>query len=192
MKITKVEPLARGRWLNLFRIDYRRADGGKDRSWSVATRQALPKCAGGRFADPDVVIIVPYHTGRGRLVLIREFRPILAGDGYGFPAGLVDEGETVEAAAARELREETGLEVVRVTRTSPPIYSSPGMTDESSALVYVECDGTPENASPHDGERIEVVFVTPEEAGRLCADPALKFDAKAWIVTAQFAATGTV
>lgn len=192
MKITKVEPLARGRWLNLFRIDFRRAEGGKDRSWSVATRNPLPKCISGRFGDPDVVIIVPYHTGRGRLVLIREFRPILAGDQYGFPAGLVDEGETVEAAVARELREETGLALVRITRTSPPIYSSAGMTDESSAVVYVECVGDPGNAAPHDGEHIEVVFVTPEQAGRLCADPALKFDAKAWIVASHFAATGKV
>ena len=192
MKITHVEALARGRWLNLFRIDFQRREGGKQRSWSVATRNPLPKCVSGRFADPDVVIIVPYHTGRGRLVLIREFRPILSGDQYGFPAGLVDEGETVEDATARELREETGLELVRITRTSPPIYSSAGMTDESSAMVYVDCVGDPKNASPHEGEHIEVVFVTPDQAAGLCADPALKFDAKAWIVVSQFAATGRV
>ena len=34
----------------------------------------------GNFADPDVVIIVPFHTGRKRLVLIREFRPTILSD----------------------------------------------------------------------------------------------------------------
>jgi ADP-ribose pyrophosphatase len=154
------------------------------------TRNPTPKCASGNFADPDVVIIIPYHTGRGRLVLIHEFRPVLAGCQYGFPAGLVDDGERVEAAAARELREETGLVLTRVIRRSPPIYSSPGMSDESSVLVYAECEGDPSEAEPHDGEIIEVVFVSPQEAKELCADPSLKFDAKAWIVASQFASTG--
>jgi len=192
MELTKIEPLARGKWLSLHRIHYRRVPGGKERSWEIATRNPEPKCAGGKFADPDVVIIIPFHTGHGRLVLIREFRPILAGDHYGFPAGLVDAGETVEAAVARELREETGLVLTRILRRSPPIYSSAGMTDESSALVYVECEGEPTDAEPHDGEMIEVLFVSPDEAGALCADPNLKFDAKAWLVAAHFAATGQV
>jgi ADP-ribose pyrophosphatase len=191
MDITKVEPLAIGKWLSLFRIDFR-MEGRAGRSWSLATRNALPKCVRGDFAAPDVVIIVPFHTGLNRLVLIREFRVALAGDQYGFPAGLVDEGERVVEAVRRELREETGLVLTRVIRQSPPIYSSAGMTDESSALVYVECEGTPADAEPHEGEIIEVVFVSPEEAGRLCADPALKFDAKAWIVASHFAATGRI
>ncbi len=80
--------------------------------------------------------------------------------------------------------------MTRILRRTPPIYSSAGMTDESSMLVYVECEGEPSNAEPHDGEIIEVVFVSPQEAGRLCADPDLKFDAKAWLVASRFAATG--
>ena len=191
MDITKVEPLALGKWLSLFRVDFR-LQGGAERSWSLATRNAAPKCVHGNFADPDVVIIVPFHTGRQQLVLIREFRAALAGDQYGFPAGLVDEGESAVAAARRELREETGLVLTRVIRQSPPVYSSAGMTDESSALVYVECEGEPEDARPHEGEIIEVVFVSPEKAGRLCADPTLKFDAKAWLVASRFAETGGV
>jgi ADP-ribose pyrophosphatase len=191
MDITKVEPLARGKWLSLFRIDFR-LEGRAERSWSLVTRNAEPKCVRGDFADPDVVIIVPFHTGLARLVLIREFRPALAGDQYGFPAGLVDQGESVVEAVRRELREETGLVLTRVIRQSPSIYSSAGMTDESAVLVVVECEGAPSDAEPHEGEIIDVVFVSPGEAGRLCADPTLKFDAKAWIVASHFAATGRI
>ena len=45
------------------------------------------------------------------MVIIREYRVPLDGYEYGFPAGLVDNGESLEQAARRELMEETGLRV---------------------------------------------------------------------------------
>ena len=42
MKITKVEPLARGKWLNLYRIDY---DTGEGMQW------AWCPATGGNFHD---------------------------------------------------------------------------------------------------------------------------------------------
>ena len=120
-----------------------------------------------------------------------DFRA-LADFEYGFPAGLVDPGESVAAAVARELREETGLELTRIVRSGPPVYSSAGLTDESVAMVYVDCQGTPSTAGNQGAELIEVLLVSPAEAERLCREPDLKFDAKAWLVLDQFARFGRI
>jgi ADP-ribose pyrophosphatase len=191
LKITRTELLADAEWLRLFRLHYR-TKSQVERSWVMATRLPAPRCATGRFEKPDAVIIVAYHVHRSKIVVIREYRVALGDYEYGFPAGLVDEGETVAAAAGRELHEETGLKVVRFLRESPPLYSSAGITDESMAMVYVECDGEPSAEASHDSELIDVLFVSPAEAGRLCRDASLKVDAKTWLVLSHFAATGRI
>jgi ADP-ribose pyrophosphatase len=43
------------------------------------------------------------------------------------PLGLIDEGETAEQAAVRELEEETGYKADRVIESSPLIVSDPGL-----------------------------------------------------------------
>jgi len=46
----------------------------------------------------------------GRFLLVKQFRPVVEADTIELPSGLVDPGETPEAAVRRELIEETGHE----------------------------------------------------------------------------------
>ena len=186
MKIKGCRKLTAEKWLNLFEVSYI-ARTGDEKSWQIASRQNEPKCLTGSYHRPDAVVIVPFHTRKNKLVIIREYRVSLDGYEYGFPAGLVDDGESVEQAARRELKEETGLTVSRFIKVSPPIYSSAGMTDESVAMVYVECEGEPSNRANTDSEMIEIDFISPDEARDLLNDTTLKFDAKSWLAIFQFA-----
>lgn len=189
-KIRGTRQLTAERWLNMFDVSYV-AKTGEDRSWQMVTRQKQPKCVTGSYQQPDAVVIVPYHTVEKKMVLLREYRVPLDDYEYGFPAGLVDQGESVEQATRRELMEETGLTVSRFIQISPPIYSSAGLTDESVAMVYVECKGAPSTDANTASELIEVLLVSAEEALGLLKDTTLKFDAKAWLVVSRFAESTT-
>jgi len=65
----------------------------------------------------DTVII--YH---GKIVLIRRKNPPYQ-DHFAIPGGFVEVGETVEAAAVREAKEETGLDVKLMKLLG--VYSDP-------------------------------------------------------------------
>jgi ADP-ribose pyrophosphatase len=191
MKIQSVRKITLGPHVNLFEISYQDTKG-QHRSWRIASRRDEPKCANGRFDLPDAVVIVPYHIDTKKLVIIREFRVPLGHYQYGFPAGLVDPGETIEETTARELYEETGLSINRIMRISPPIYSSSGLTDESISLVYVECQGKPSRHANASSEEIHTLLVSPRNAAELCGQKDLKFDAKTWLVLSEYARTGNI
>jgi ADP-ribose pyrophosphatase len=191
VKIKNANKLTDLKWLNMFDVAYV-DQHGRRRSWQLASRSKAPKCMTGKYNLPDAVVIVPFHTAENKVVMTREYRVPLADYEYGFPAGLVDPGESVEQTARRELREETGLTVTRFRKISAPVYSSAGLTDESVAMVYVDCSGQPSTAGNRGAELIEVRLVSQRAASRMCENPALKFDVKAWLVLARFAEKGTI
>ncbi|MFW5901957.1 MAG: NUDIX hydrolase [Thermodesulfobacteriota bacterium] len=191
IKIGSVDKKTDYRHLNLYAVNYRDRLGN-DRTWYIASRNDPPKCVSNSFGVPDAVVIVAHHREQGGLVVIKEFRVPLGGYQYGFPAGLVDPGETIEQACTRELWEETGLSVARFVKTSPPIYSSSGMSDESVVMVYAECTGELSSAGNAASEVIYPFLVTPEEADRLCRHPDCTMDVKTWLVLESYARAGRV
>ena len=77
-----------------------------------------------RYVNPvptvDIIIEVKTETaGRGIVLIYRRNEP----RAWAIPGGFVDYGETLEEAAAREAREETGLEVESLTQFHT--YSDP-------------------------------------------------------------------
>lgn len=71
------------------------------------------------------------------VLLVDQYRVPLGRRCLELPAGLVDAGESVETAAARELEEETGYRPAHVTAIGD-FVSSPGMISESFTLVRAE------------------------------------------------------
>ena len=184
-----IEKLTDQKWLNLYTVAYAAKDGSTHQWVMCSRKETVIENA----AVPDAVVIAPIlSTPEGnRLVLTKEFRVTIDDAEYGFPAGLIDEGETIESTVRRELKEETGLDVETIHHISPPVYSSAGLTDESCCMVLVTAAGTPSTDLNETHEQIEVLLYDVDDIRALLKSNR-KIAAKAWGLLYHFAATGKI
>ena len=111
----------------------------------------------------DIVIELEDRPGRP-IVLIRRANPP---SGHALPGGFVDVGETVEQAAIREAREETGLDVGLMGLLG--VYSDPARDPRGHtvSIVYVAAA----TGTPAAGDDARGILVTDPESA-----PPLAFD----------------
>lgn len=102
---------------------------------------------------PGASAVVPFLSDPSgedpQLLLIRQYRYAAEGYLYEIPAGRLDPGETPDACARRELREETGCGALRVEHLFT-IYTTPGFTDERIHLFMADGLTRGENAREAD------------------------------------------
>ena len=185
----KLKKLTDCPWANLFEVRLKRK-GEAERSWVMCSRKDQPI---EKANDADAVVIVATIdvAGERKLVLTKEFRVPIWDYEYGFPAGLIDDGEEIEDTVRRELKEETGLELVKINHISMPVYSSAGLTDESCHMVLAEAKGQPSTEWLDGTEDIEVLLMNVEEIRELL-DSDKKVAAKAWGLLYAYATTGRI
>jgi len=189
MKIIDSAIVSKSKFVTLVAVTYE-DQKGNIKQWQMVTRDERPKCISGRIHRPDAAIIVPYHFKEKKLAVIKEFRIPVGGYQYGFPAGLLDPGEDLAIGAGRELREETGLDLVKVYRHSPAIFSSAGITDETIAMVFAEVEGTPSIHRNEDSEDIEVYLMDRQQMKDLLYRDDIVFGARGWLVMDAFVRLG--
>jgi ADP-ribose pyrophosphatase len=191
MRVQKVEKLTDEKWINLFAANFEHH--GHSGRWVFASRKAAPYQGRG---PGDAVLIVPVLRLPGeppRLVLEKEFRVPVGDYVLGFPAGLLEAGESVEDTVRREMIEETGLEVVKFKRVTQPLFSSSGLSDETAAMAFVDVRPSAQERPALEGtEDIEVVLLDFAGVCKLCDDRTILIDAKAWTVLYHYQQLGRI
>ena len=188
MHIHKVEQITHEKWLNLYAATFEH--NGHTGRWLYASRKPQPNTD----RSADAVIVVPVlrmPNEPPRLVMVKEFRVPVGDYVFAFPAGLIDQGESIEDVARRELLEETGLELVVVHRVTQPLYSSSGLTDEAVPMIFVDARSTPDSQAKLDAsEDLEVVLLDFAGICRLCDDRSARIEAKAWPILYMYQQLG--
>ena len=112
-RVLSAKDVASTKWLKLQTISYS-DQTGRERLWDSVTRCHADHGASIATAGVDAVAILALlksaTTQEVSTLLVRQFRPPCNTVNVELPAGLIDEGETAEVAALRELEEETGVQ----------------------------------------------------------------------------------
>lgn len=145
-KTVGAKTVFQGRILNVEVLDVELPDGRR------STREIIRH-------GPAVAVIARRRDGR--FVFIRQFRKPLERIVFEVMAGNCDPGEAAEAAAARELKEETGYEPDSI-RFLAPVYPSVGYCDERIDIFFAEVHEPGATDFDHD-EHIETVLLTEQE-----------------------------
>lgn len=193
-KIKDIKPLVETKFVGLYEVSYKNKLGD-DRTWTVASRKNKEELSeiylNDKEGDIDAVVIAAFHKEYEKLILIKQFRVPINNYIYELPAGLVDNKEGMEKAVQRELKEETGLDIVKINKikSKNKIYLSPGMTDESVAFVYCTCNGELSKEFLEEDEDIEPLLISQDDARRILSENE-EIDIKAFLILQMFAEIG--
>ena len=187
IKKENVKPLFESKFIKVFDLQYEEGKHYYDATRRTADRlMAIKSDEEFKTALPDAVtcvVILNINGEEPRLLLDYEYRYPTGQFLLSPPAGLLDPEdesctEPLLAAAKREIEEETGLvlkETDKLFTINPLLFSTPGMTDESNALVcaVIHLDDT--NCLSQEGAVGSECFngfdlITKEEAAKLLTD----------------------
>lgn len=182
-KILKGLSRVAGNFLKYYNMQYE--VDGKPYNYELVSRNEL-KDLSDLGATDNAVEIVPIFKD-GCILVCKEFRYAINDYCLEFPAGLIDAGETAEEAATRELKEETGIDVVEILGKLQAGYSSAGMTDEKVAVVYCVVDG--QITESEGKEEIHSLILDVDEAKMLITNPDNKVSSRFQLIISALAVT---
>ncbi len=160
LKIKNIRKARQLSYLYSYQIDYQ-LPSGKTKVWEMVSRSDMTRLKDeieNHAAYSDGATIMATDRNKQKIVLIKEYRVPAGNYLYALPAGLVDADETIEQAAIREFKEETGLalEVVKIAKAR---YTSVGLSNEKINIVYGYYSGTPSNSFVEESEDIVPIIV---------------------------------
>ena len=160
--LTGFRNIHHGNYLHSYELTYRNREQ-KEKVYEMVSRKALSAPADiGRTASGVTIAAAQ----AGKLLLLREFRMSINRRIYNLCAGMLNEGESIEECAARELMEETGLKVGRFLDILPASYSAVGFSDVSTHMVFLEAEGDIHPA-PSPDESITAAFYSPAQLEKM-------------------------
>ena len=170
MKLKSLRKVHEGKFLSYYVADYVNKNGDI-KSYEFISRDKNLTIE--KFGNnlPAGVGMVCYNLDKTKVLLQAEYRLATHHIVYNFPAGLIDPGEKVEETARRELKEETGLDLVDIEAVLPPSYASPGTSDEMMQIVICRVSGEIKGSCYVD-EEIEPKWFSKDEVKKLIEEKA--------------------
>lgn len=188
MQLRSMEELLELPYIKLYSLQYENTATGGHKQYDIVSRNKdLTAETVGRQIPVSAVAMLPVDRENRRILLTREFRMPINDYVTAVPAGLVDPGEDVRAAAARELLEETGY-IADEIFILPPAFSCIGLTDETACAAIVTVKDRV-GTELEDNEEITSEWYSYDEAYRIMTDPDVRTGARAQLLVMMWLAS---
>ena len=162
MKFDGIKKVSEGRFINRYDLYYTTEDDKKKVYEIISRNKDIKTIEDIRNEKTDGVVIVATDESDEHRMSVGDYV-------YNFPAGLIDEGETPEMAAKRELKEETGLDLIIIEDKLYDSYSAIGFSNETNAVVIGKATGE-FSPSTSTFEEIAAAWYSKEEVKALLKD----------------------
>ena len=140
MKIVALRKIHQGKFLSYYEGDFINENGFKKTYEFMSRDNNLTIETFGKNVSIGVGMVA-LSLDHQKVLLEEEYRFACDRFIYNFPAGIIDEGETPEEAAKRELKEETGLDLINIIDSLSPSYASPATSDELMQIIICTVSG---------------------------------------------------
>lgn len=166
MKFVKMEKKESGKYITRYDITYETVDH-REKVYEMISRNPNMKTREELANHPaDSVVLIMHNEAGDKILLNREYRMACGDFVYNFPAGLIDPGEEFLESAARELKEETGLDLLEVKDVLRESFSAIGFSNEKNVCLVGVAGGT-FAPSTSTMEELEASWFTKEEIREL-------------------------
>lgn len=171
MKFVKMEQKLKGKFITRYDITYETEDKKKKCYEMISRDGKMESFEDLHNRQADAVVLIMHNKEGDKILLNREFRLAVGEWVYNFPAGLIDQGETISEAAKRELWEETGLLLEKVEDMLQESYSAVGFSNEKNVCLVGTASGTFQKSTSTVEEIVPGWYSKEEVRGLLQTKP---------------------
>ncbi len=154
----ETKPIFKSKWLSLVENSYLLPNGQIGREYMQVKRK-------------DYVVILAFDDDRN-ILIEKQYRRGVDDYVYELPAGLIDEKETPEEAAEREVKEETGY--LFLPEETTVLYPQPAWVEMKAYIVIGRVQGEKGKAKRDFDEEIDFDFISLENLKEMLVKGELK------------------
>lgn len=169
MKFKSIKKIHEGKFITRYDVTYETVDNKKKVYEMISRNKNITDYESLSDNKEDAVVLIMHDKTGEKILLNKEFRMAVGRPIYNFPAGLIDKGEDVYQSAKRELKEETGLDLISIDYVLFDSYSAVGFSNEKNKCIIGIADGEfAESSSTF--EEIEAAWFTKAQVRELLKD----------------------
>lgn len=169
MEFKSIKKVHEGKFITRYDVVYETVDKKEKVYEMISRNRNITDYESLADSKEDAVVLIMHDRSGEKILLNREFRMAVGQFIYNFPAGLIEPGEDVYQSAKRELKEETGLDLISVEHTLFNSYSAIGFSNEKNKCIIGVAEGEfAESSSTY--EEIYAAWYTKAEVRELLKD----------------------